>query len=220
MPIPAKYLAEFDEDRIYHVYNRTNNKEPLFLSDENRYFFLSKYHEYISPLAHTLCWCLLPNHFHLLIRIRTRSQIISSLLGTADRGQTMIEKRYLDNIITTGVFTEQRFKRFFQSYSLAFNKMYNRNGNLFYKPFKRVLVDRESQFTQAIVYIHANPVKHRLVPDFENYQWSSWKTLLSDKPTSLSRQEIIDWFGNRDNMIRDHRGLTNYYYTNDISIED
>ena len=40
MPIPLKYLAEFNENGIYHVYNRTNNREKLFLNDENRQFFL------------------------------------------------------------------------------------------------------------------------------------------------------------------------------------
>ena len=42
MPIPAKYLADFTENGIYHIYNRTNNKEKLFLSNENRLFFLKK----------------------------------------------------------------------------------------------------------------------------------------------------------------------------------
>lgn len=39
MPIPDKYLANFEENSIYHVYNRTNNKEKLFLSEENILFF-------------------------------------------------------------------------------------------------------------------------------------------------------------------------------------
>ncbi|MDZ4795015.1 MAG: hypothetical protein SGI83_12110 [Bacteroidota bacterium] len=70
MPIPDKNLADFQEGYFYHIYNRTNNQEKLFLSDDNRYFFLKRY-ELVSPLLDTFCWALLPNHFHLLVRIKS-----------------------------------------------------------------------------------------------------------------------------------------------------
>ena len=60
MPIPDKYLADFEENGIYHVYNRTNNKEKLFLSEENVIFFLRRFKELNSPLADTYSWNLLP----------------------------------------------------------------------------------------------------------------------------------------------------------------
>ena len=40
MPISEKYLADFEEGGTYHIFNRTNNIEKLFLTDENRRFFL------------------------------------------------------------------------------------------------------------------------------------------------------------------------------------
>ena len=59
-----KYLANFAEAGIYHVYNRTNNKELLFKTDENRLYFLRQYAKYLEPFVDTFCWTLLPNHFH------------------------------------------------------------------------------------------------------------------------------------------------------------
>ena len=98
--------------------------------------------------------------------------------------------------------------------------MYNRQGNLFYKPFKRIKVDRDSQFTQAVVYIHANPLKHQLVKDFSLYKWSSWKSLLSESPTRLLRKELLEWFGGKDLFIKTHLDLSKYYYSSDLTIED
>jgi len=220
MPIPQKYLANFDEDGIYHVYNRTNNKEPLFLNDENCLFFLKRYKAFIFPYADTYCWSLLSNHFHFLIKIKTANQIKAFLLAKSVAETTITEKKYLRNEITVGELIEQAFKRLFQSYALAFNGMYNRKGNLFYRPFKRILIEKDSQLTMAMVYIHANALKHGLVKDFSVYKWSSWKSILSNKPTLLAREAVIEWFGNVEACVKVHYEMLKYYYDCEIAIED
>lgn len=58
MPVNKKYLAVFGFDKIFHIYNRTNNKEPLFLSAENYHYFLRQFDFYISPFAETFSWNL------------------------------------------------------------------------------------------------------------------------------------------------------------------
>ena len=214
MPIPEKYLADFYENGIYHVYNRTNNREPLFLSDENRYFFLEKYMRILSPFLNTYAWCLLPNHFHLLVKIKAIAAIRDLLELKQFRQLTITEKKFLDNRIDLSVLLEQSFKRFFQCYSLSFNNMYERQGNLFYRPFKRVEVTKDSHFTQSVIYIHGNPVKHQLTEDFTSYPWSSWHNLISDEPTELLRQELWDWFGGKELFIATHLGMMKYYYEN------
>ena len=103
---------------------------------------------------------------------------------------------------------------------MAFNKQYNRNGNLFYRPFKRVEINKDSQFTQTIVYIHANALKHQLVKDFTLYKWSSWQSILSELPTRLLRSELLEWFGGKDQFMRTHNELSQYYYSSDTAIED
>ena len=102
------------------------------------------------------------------------------------------EKIYLEGKESSTRLLEKAFQQFFTSYSMAFNKMYDRDGNLFHRPFKRIEINKESHFTQAIVYIHANPLKHKLVDDFTLYYWSSWKSLISDAPTLLLRNELIE----------------------------
>lgn len=220
MPIAPRYLAKFNENGIYHVYNRTNNRELLFLSSENYFFFLRKYDDYLHSILDTFCWCLLPNHFHLLVRIKTEIDICKYIQAKEYKLQTTSEKLFLDKKLLLTELVERTFKRFFQSYSQSFNKMYNRQGNLFYKPFKRIEVDRDSHFKQAVVYIHANPQKHQLVKDFSSWKWSSWKSILSELPTRLLRNELLDWFGGKDLFIKTHLDLSQHYYNSDLAIED
>jgi putative transposase len=247
MPIPPKYLVDFEENNIYHVFNRTNNKEKLFLNDDNRLFFLKQYAKYISPVANTFCWCLLPNHFHFLIQIKPESEIVNALqqrvanlpkVGNPSSSDANLpkvgnpvyipaystlsktEKAFLQKEKTLSELVEFYFKSFFQSYSLSFNKVTNRKGNLFYKPFKRVIVNKESYFTAAIIYIHANPVKHKLVKDLTAYKWSSYQSLIADKFTLLSKQEVLDWFGGIEQFIAVHKTNSDYYYAEGLAIED
>jgi len=180
MSINPKYLVDFQEFGIYHVFNRTNNKEKLFLSDENRNFFPRKYAEYLHPFTETFAWCLLDNHFHFLIRIKSLEKIKATLNSSELSELSATKKKFLKDTISCSELIEHAFKRFFQSYALAFNKVHNRKGNLFYKPFKRVEIKNESHFTQAIIYIHTNPAKHFVSKDFTKWKWSSYQAILSD----------------------------------------
>ena len=88
---------------------------------------------------------------------------------------------------------------------MAFNKQHKRNGNLFYKKFQRKQVQDESHLTTLISYIHKNPRKHKVQFDFENYRWSSFQTMLSEKATQLERQFVLDWFGGLEKFLEFHR---------------
>ena len=216
----SKFLANFVENGIYHVYNRTNNKELLFKTDENRLFFLRQYAKYLEPYLDTFCWALLPNHFHFLVRVKSGEDIKSHLKSIPSQILKPNEKEYLHDSNSTELLIEFEWKRFFTSYSMAFNKQHQRTGNLFHRPFKRLQIDKESHFTQTIIYIHANPLKHKIFKDFMEYNWSSWKSIVSVNPTKLNRQEVLDWFGGLESFIDTHKNLTKYYYTEESNIED
>jgi putative transposase len=220
MKIKPRQTDNFYDEGIFHVYNRTNNKELLFRSDENRLFFLRQYDKYVHPFVDTFCWNLLPNHFHFLIRIKTTGVIKSYLKTLTAASLKPIEKKYLADEASTEILLELEWKRFFNSYAMAFNKQHQRNGNLFQRPFKRVEVVKESHFTQAIIYIHANAQRHKLCTDFTNHIWSSWHTMLSEKPTRLKRSEVLEWFGGKQRFIDVHKSESDYYYDSDMSIED
>jgi REP element-mobilizing transposase RayT len=219
MKTSTNYLASFYDGGMFHVYNRTNNKELLFTTDNNRLFFLKQYSKYLSPFVDTFCWCLLSNHFHFLIQVKSVEAIQLHLRSCDAATLKPIEKNYLVNYCTTELLLEFEWKRFFTSYAMAFNKQQHRKGNLFHRPFKRVEVDKASHFTQAVVYIHANAQHHKLCTNFTQYPWSSWHSIISNLPTQLKREEVINWFGGLQQLIAAHKGMTRFY--NDaIGIEE
>ncbi|MBW8331475.1 MAG: hypothetical protein K0M40_05630 [Prolixibacteraceae bacterium] len=65
-------MPPLQPDTSYHIFNHANGFENVFRKEENFYFFLEKYRLYISPIAETYAYCLMPNHFHLVVRIRKR----------------------------------------------------------------------------------------------------------------------------------------------------
>ena len=71
----------------YHIYNRGNNGIDIFFESGNYEYFLKLYHQYIHPVAETFAWCLLKNHFHILVYIRLEKEILSESLvySTVDR---------------------------------------------------------------------------------------------------------------------------------------
>lgn len=60
-----------ETEKFYHIYNHANGNENLFIEEENYHFFLQQWDKYISPIADTYAYCLIPNHIHFLIRIKT-----------------------------------------------------------------------------------------------------------------------------------------------------
>ncbi|MDP4267337.1 MAG: hypothetical protein Q8880_07880 [Bacteroidota bacterium] len=178
--------------RLYHIYNCGINGEDLFREKANYEYFLRLYDLYIEPIAETYAWCLMKNHFHLIVRIKEdegveRNNII----------QTCQEKN-----LTGG---HQCFSNLFNRYAKSFNKMYGRHGSLFERPFKRKMIFNEIYLRTAILYIHNNPVHHSFAENTEDYFWSSYLTCISQGHTKLKREQVIDLFGNVENFKYAHK---------------
>jgi putative transposase len=188
MPIPEKYIASFEQGAYYHVICKSLDKQNLFLSDENKRFFLQRYYGYTRSYLKTYCYSLLDNHAHFLVQIRSEGEIIQELakLQVQRAKLTIIQQRFLDqqSEMTVDPLLERQFNSFFVSYTRSFNNMYKRRGHLFDSPFKRIRINDDTHLTQVVVYIHANSMRHRISEDFQRYFWSSFNSLLSDKPTS------------------------------------
>jgi REP element-mobilizing transposase RayT len=170
------------------VLNRGNNGENLFIEARNYTYFLRLYSRYVAPYADTFAYCLLRNHFHLMIRVKPIER--SERLERSDR---------LDP--TTRAFTS-----LFQAYSMAINKAYGRTGKLFQEHFARIEVTQEAYFVHLIHYIHFNPQKHGFVDDFRDWPWSSYAAFLSHQETQLQREDALTWFNGRERFSQIHRG--------------
>lgn len=181
--------------KYYHIYNRGINSENIFKESRNYEYFLTLHNKHIEPIAETFAWCLLKNHFHLLVRVKSFEEILLSH-----------EEHEIKKIIPP----HQSFGNLFNAYTKAINKGYNRHGTLFERPFKRKLIDNEFYLRSVIKYIHYNPVNHGFCEHPIEYPWSSYLTCVSEKPTKLKREKVISLFENIEGLKSSHRLRENF----------
>jgi len=157
-------------DEVYHIFNRGVEKRNIFLNDGDYKHFLETLEYYRvphpvkfskktllkssgptdAPAVEIFCYCLMPNHFHLLLR-----QI--SQVGTS----TFIS-------------------RLANSYTKYFNTKYDRVGPLFQGAFKAVRVETDEQLLHVSRYIHLNPLVNGLIDPLDKYIWSSYRDYIGD----------------------------------------
>lgn len=194
------YTQALIPDSTYHVYNHAVSTDNLFRSDENYRFFLKKYAHYIAPVADTFAYCLLPNHFHFALRIKNESELAVYFESIGKRWD-----KNLPEFQALAALVSLQFSHMFNSYTQSFNKKFNRKGTLFRKPFRRLLIDSDSYFREVIHYIHYNSVHHGFTDDFRSWKYSSFESFFSDKSSLLNRDEVIEWFHDKDNFYACHQ---------------
>ena len=186
--MPSKYVVRnFAEDSYYHVFNRGVEKRKIFMGEEDYTTLQSYLFRYLQPIekvaekypdtpvrlygknlseeVELVAYCLMPNHFHLLLRQRTKDGI-SKLL-----------------------------KQITNAYTLYFNQKNDRVGGLMQGRFRASLVDNESLFIHLVRYIHLNPIAEGLTKDLNAHRWSSYPDYLdhpTELPSSKSK--ILSYF--------------------------
>jgi len=193
--MPAKNVVKtYVENGYYHIYNRGVEKRDIFLDEQDYSVFLHFLKQYLSPpqpkgtfLTMTglhlvrprpvhplhneidlLAHCLMPNHFHLLLKQKTPDGMIKLL------------------------------RRLCTSYVMYFNKKYNRVGSLFQGTYKAVLIDRDEYLLHLSRYVHLNPVLDKAldkVTPCQEYPFSSYQYYLGKKKAKwLKPKEILEFF--------------------------
>ncbi|NOX85263.1 MAG: transposase [Chlorobi bacterium] len=172
--------------------NKAIGSEKLFITNNDYFYFLRKMERFLLPWADFLSYCLIPNHFHLLVTVHEFDEIPDNLL-LIKSNETEPEMLLL-----------QAFSNFFNSYTKSYNKIHYRSGRLFLYPFKRILVNNDDYFIYLISYIHRNPIHHGITDNYISWKYSSYNTFLSDKPTNIDREYILSLFGSKEEFISFH----------------
>ncbi len=168
----------FEAGAVYHIFNRGNNKEDIFREDRNYYYFLSLIKKYVLSVSDIYAYCLLKNHFHIILRIKDINELPEKLKT----------KPFL------------AFSNLFNTYKKSINKAYNRSGSLFQEHLHRNRVKDESYLIKLITYIHLNPSKHQFTEDFRNYLFSSYKAYTTNKKTDIKKNFVMEMFGDIENF--------------------
>jgi putative transposase len=193
-----KYYQPLFPGETYHLFSRAVGNEKLFISAENYRYFLQQLKKHTAPVCNVYCYALLPNHFHLLARIKQEDEI-TGYFKEVKKCSYHPEQHNLPDFIM------ERFSNCLNSYTKAFNKMYHRKGALFMDYLKRSIVNKDNDFTTYTLYIHKNPVHHRLTNAPGEWPHDSYRSILSDHSSSLLRNEVIDWFGGKERFIQFHQ---------------
>ncbi len=168
-----------EHDCFYHIFNRGNNKENLFIEDENYFHFLKLIKNHLATIVDIYSYCLMKNHFHLVLKIKSKKEIESIL---------PINKIH------------QPFSNLFNAYTKAINKKYNREGSLFKVRFKRERIETENYLMNVIII---NPPSKAIIEEMfseinslnnaiKNYKIHPLPLLYYDNKLD---EVSIDWLG-------------------------
>lgn len=196
---------EFSKGSIYHLFNRGNNKERIFLDEqdfrsflfrmgvalgidkkvlkENELMNMPKSRVQIIGLSSDLfkihSFCLMPNHFHILIEQCSDISISKLMLKVST------------------------------SFAMYINKKYKKIGGIFQDCFKSVPIKNNSQLMWTISYIHMNPVKDKIVTNPYDYKWSSYNDFTGERNLPIVSQDLVpQLFGSKENFIKQNFTLS------------
>lgn len=174
---------KFFPDNIYHIYNEGNNRQVIFLNDEDYLIFLRMLRKEIHSTTAIIAWCLMPNHFHLLVYTSQQS------CAMMKQGGLQIEK------LTNGI------RKLLSGYARVFNKRYNRTGSVFRQKTKTeniaesdgVLKHGFSMYdysSRCFNHIHQNPVVAGLVKKPQDWLYSSYCDYAGLRNGTLCNKEL------------------------------
>ena len=199
---------QFEQGHIYHIYNQGNNKQQIFFKREHYLFFLKKIKEFVCPYADVIAWCLMPNHFHLMVEVK---EINIGITTSGGATQSRTPTGQSDNL-------NKSIGILLASYTRAINKQQNRSGSLFRPKTKAECITKtegiapsfyngqlstilnthnpETEYPQVCFdYIHQNPVQAGLVKHTKDWEFSSFQDYDGLRNGTLINSECSAKFG-------------------------
>jgi len=157
----------------YHLFYSGNPKEAVFRLEKDYYSFLDLLRKYVSPIVYLYAYCLLPSHFHLLLRIKDKKKI---------------EYVYSNNGMLWG-----QFAHLINEYTKYINRSYQRSGCLIEGGTTREIPWSKDLICDLAVYIHQNPQIFGVVSDFRYWPFSSCSAhLRQDRRSMIAKEFLLD----------------------------
>jgi len=208
----------FENGDLYHIYNQGNNKIPIFYSRENYIFFLKKIKLHLLPHADIIAWCLMPNHFHLMLYVHTLELIIKKKIIESTNSNFGIIREVVDNTSPKTILLNDSIGILLSSYTRAINIQQDRTGSLFRThthaecltkidlhtpsffdtPYGTIINRHfpEDEYPKVCFdYIHKNPVKAGLVKNPEDWEFSSYPDYYANRNGKIVNKDRAEEFG-------------------------
>jgi hypothetical protein len=206
-------MQSVEPDKIYYFCNYTNAQNKLFYAEKDYFDFLKKYADHLVPILDTYAYCLLPNQFHWLVKIKSENEIFDYLkVNNRIPEETLNFQQYKNLSSTTGglvanIFSltiSKQFSLFFNAYTLLWQKHFSKRESLFENAIKKLEILNSQQVKDTLLSIHLMPTEFGIEPDFEQWKFSSFQAYLSSKPSSIERNEALNLFDGKDNFVLAH----------------
>ncbi len=151
----------FQPKLLYHIYNRGNNRQQLFYSREHYLVFLSKIRKILLEYCELLAYCLMPNHYHLMV---CTHEILEG-----HEFRIPFKKDILYHPLVRKIGTLQ------SSYTRILNNEMQRTGSLFQQKAKSKLLNEDPDYPIICFhYLHRNPALADLIKLIYQWEFSSY----------------------------------------------
>lgn len=188
-----------DSEKIYHSFNRTNNKEPLFKCDHDHQLFLDTINNYLSPYLDFITHNLIYNHFHFMYKVKSIYDIDNYLESLKPKDIVKTQLKFINSdksIDYVDALLMNQFRRASISYAEKHNFVHGRKGNLFYKNMSTVCVDRPYSQLVTMRYINCNTIKHKMDILPSEYEWSSYNDFFGKGKGIINKELALSFFEN------------------------
>jgi putative transposase len=172
----------YERGEIYHIYNQGNNRQKLFFNRDNYLYFINKMRVHLKDHCDIFAWCLMPNHFHWLVKVKDHNiKHNKGLMDTALNDSVPPINRSLSTLLS--------------SYTKAINKLHGRSGSLFRSKTKAKKLNSDNskhdKYPQiCFLYIHQNPIRAELVSQLQDWEFSSYRDFAGLRNGSLCNQRL------------------------------
>lgn len=144
------------DNTCYHIMTRGNQKQSTFIEERDFMKYLGLLRHYKIKYGFKLFgYCLMPNHVHLILKVRE-----ASLLSKIMQGLN-------------------------QAYTIWFNKKYKKAGHLWQGRYKSMVIETDKYMLKCIEYVELNPIRKNITKSPFEYPWSSWQDRLGYKKSRL-----------------------------------
>ena len=173
---------DFQANSVFYIFNHATDDQLLFYDDQDYEFFLIALGKQLDNIpASIIAFCLMPNHYHFLIRQDSESKIYKI------------------------------FNYAFVSYARYYNRKYERKGHIFRSPLQHKKVSNQLYLIQLCKYIHLNPVYAGLVEEPEEWEYSNYKKWINQRDELFFTKDIRNkYFHNTDDYILFLNSLQNF----------
>lgn len=207
------YEAEWVSGGVYHVFSAAVHRNVLYADPPHYRTFVELLRDRATVFAEVFAYALIPNHFHLALRLRPEATLRTAIETRRRSDRTVFEKRYLRGELAYNQLIGDYWATLLAGYAQYANPLLDRRGTLFNQTLRRIRVRDDLVSRRLIMYIHTNEVKHGMHSVYDDSGLrTSFAYYLSDREDQwLAKAAVLQRFGGLDQLLSRHAAYVKKY---------